>query len=206
MASICSESPTFFLSTSAAVWPKTTAGSAASRGIRPETSLRCFHANPSHSRADNIIICEFSMLINSTKRAQVADTCGSWAMRSRTETLNGLGVREVLILLTTTSVPRALNPTSQLFSKPREIPTSATTAPMPMEMPTSVNPVRTGRTHQAADHNGKKCHLSLRRKSIPDLRRSFRPSSATSSMHVGRWPCRASPAPVSFAAPGGAAR
>ena len=30
-------------------------------------------------------------------------------------------------------------------SKPREIPTNATTAAMPMEMPTIVSPVRTGR-------------------------------------------------------------
>ena len=77
------------------------------------------------------------------------------------EALNGFGVSEVLILLTTISVPRAFNPTSQLFSKPREMPTSATTAAIPMEMPTSVNPVRTRTSHQAAHHYRKKAHVSV---------------------------------------------
>ena len=36
-------------------------------------------------------------------------------------------------------------PVCQLDSKPREIPTNATTAAMPTAMPTIVSPVRTGR-------------------------------------------------------------
>ena len=66
-------------------------------------------------------------------------------MRSRTEALNGFGISELPILLTTTSVPRAFIPVSQLLLNPREIPTSATTAAMPTEMPKMVSPVRTGR-------------------------------------------------------------
>ncbi len=66
-------------------------------------------------------------------------------MRSRTEALNGFGTSELPILLTTTSVPRAFIPVSQLLLNPREIPTSATTAAMPTEMPKIVSPVRTGR-------------------------------------------------------------
>ena len=49
------------------------------------------------------------------------------------------------MLLTTTSVPRAFNPFSQLLLNPREIPTRATTAAIPTEIPKIVSPVRTGR-------------------------------------------------------------
>src|SRR5690606_9085349 len=49
------------------------------------------------------------------------------------------------MLFTTISVPRVFIPASQLFSKPRDMPTRATTAAMPMEIPTRVRPVRTGR-------------------------------------------------------------
>ncbi len=66
-------------------------------------------------------------------------------MRSRTEASNGFGVSDPLLLLTTMSVPRAFNPTCQLFSNPRAIPTNATNAAIPSEMPASVNPVRRGR-------------------------------------------------------------
>src|SRR5262245_3931375 len=66
-------------------------------------------------------------------------------MRSRADALNGCGVSELPMLLTTTSVPRAFMPASQLLSSPRDIPTSATTAAMPIETPNSVSPVRTGR-------------------------------------------------------------
>ena len=66
-------------------------------------------------------------------------------MRSRTEVLNGFGISELPILLTTTSVPRAFIPVSQLLLNPREIPTNATTAAMPTEIPKMVRPVRTGR-------------------------------------------------------------
>ena len=85
------------------------------------------------------------MPIRSTSSVQVAATWGRWAMRSRAFASNGLGVRELLRLLTTTSVPRAFIPPCQLDSKPRDIPTRATTAAMPTEMPSSVSPVRTGR-------------------------------------------------------------
>ena len=47
--SIWRVSPTFFSSTSAAVLPRTTARSAASRGRRPETILRFFQEKPPHS-------------------------------------------------------------------------------------------------------------------------------------------------------------
>src|SRR5262245_3130016 len=84
-------------------------------------------------------------------------------MRSRTEALNGVGVSEVLILLTTISVPRAFNPTSQLFAKPREMPTSATTAAIPMEIPISVNPVRTRRRINPRATTVRKLMSALRR-------------------------------------------
>jgi len=66
-------------------------------------------------------------------------------MRWTAVSLNGLGVSPLPMLLTTMSVPRDFMPLCQLVSKPREIPTSATTAAMPMAMPTIVSPVRTGR-------------------------------------------------------------
>ena len=66
-------------------------------------------------------------------------------MRSTTVALNGLGVSPRPMLLTTMSVPRDFMPVCQLVSKPREIPTNATTAAMPIAMPTIVSPVRTGR-------------------------------------------------------------
>src|SRR6476620_2480024 len=84
-------------------------------------------------------------------------------MRSRTEALNGFGVSEVLILLTTISVPRAFNPTSQLFSKPRARPTRATTAAIPMEIPMSVSPVRTRRRIRPRATTVKKLISVLRR-------------------------------------------
>ena len=118
--------------------------------------FQVFHENPSHSRADNIIICEFSMLISSTKSAQVADTCGSRAIRSRTEALNGFGVREVLILLTTTSVPRALNPDLPAFL---ETPRNTDERHDRGDADGDANERQPGShwaTHQAAHHNGQK--------------------------------------------------
>ena len=117
----------------------------ASRGIRPETSSKLFHANPPHSRAERIIRSDSSTLVTSTRRLQVAAMCGRPAIRSRTEASNGFGVSDPPLLETTISVPRAFNPTCQPFSKPRDIPTNATTAAMPMEIPARVNPVRKGR-------------------------------------------------------------
>ncbi len=76
LVSIWILSPTFFFSTSAAVRPRSTAGSAASLGMRPEINLRLFHENPPHSRADTIIIWAFSMLNKSTSIPHVASTWG----------------------------------------------------------------------------------------------------------------------------------
>ena len=94
-------------------------------------------------------------------REHVAAMWGRVEMRSRMEALNGFGVSEVLILLTTISVPRAFNPTSQLFSKPREMPTSATTAAIPMEMPIERQSGSHSTSHQAAHHYRKKAHVSV---------------------------------------------
>src|SRR6476469_9904974 len=113
--------------------------------MRPEISSRLFQAKHPHSRADRIIRSESSTLVTSTRILQVAATCGRLAIRSRTEALNGFGVSDPPLLVTTISVPRAFNPTCQPFSKPRDIPTNATTAAMPMEIPARVNPVRKGR-------------------------------------------------------------
>ena len=90
-------------------------------------------------------------------------------MRSRTEALNGFGVSEVLILLTTISVPRAFNPTSQLFSKPREMPTSATTA---RDADGDADERQAGShraSHQAAHHYCQKSHVSFWRKATSIL-------------------------------------
>src|SRR5215472_3875030 len=43
------------------------------------------------------------------------------------------------------SVPRDFIPALQLVTNPRDMPINATTAAMPTEIPTKVNPVRTGR-------------------------------------------------------------
>ena len=113
--------------------------------MRPEISSRLFQPKHPHSRADRIIKSESSTLVTSTRILQVAATCGRLAMRSRTEASNGFGVSDPPLLLTTMSVPRAFNPTCQPFSNPRDMPTNATTAAMPMEIPVRVNPVRKGR-------------------------------------------------------------
>jgi hypothetical protein len=52
------------------------------------------------------------------------------------------------MLLTTMSVPRDFIPAVQLVSNPLDIPTNATTAAMPIEIPSKVSPVRTGRRHK----------------------------------------------------------
>src|SRR5712672_931177 len=113
--------------------------------MRPETISRLLQENPPHSRADRIIRSESSTLVTSTRILQVAAIRGRLAIRSRTDASNGFGVSDPSLLVTTISVPRAFNPACQPFSKPRDIPTNATTAAIPIEIPARVNPVRKGR-------------------------------------------------------------
>ena len=113
------------------------------------------------------------------------------------------------MLLTTTSVPRAFMPLSQLLLNPREMPTSATTAAMPMEMPSRVRPVRTGRRIRPRIDNGKKGHRSeVARGPAAARSETMRPSFIAMTREALRGDAgdRASPAPGSCAARGGVCR
>ena len=82
-------------------------------------------------------------------------------MRSRTEASNGFGVSDPLLLLTTMSVPRAFNPTCQLFSNPRAIPTNATTAAMPMRDAGERESGAKRAAQQATNDDGEESHDPL---------------------------------------------
>src|SRR6478672_6166378 len=97
-------------------------------------------------------------------------------MRSRTEALNGFGINELPILLTTTPVPRAFIPVSQLLLNPREMPTRATTAAIPTEMPKIVKPVRTGRRVNPRVTTVKNVIATILSRLKADLRQSAHPS------------------------------
>ena len=152
--------------------------------MRPETSFKCSQPKQFHSRAETIIISEFSILINSTRIGHVAATWGRVEMRSSTEALNGFGVSEVLILLTTISVPRAfILPPS--FSQNLEC-RPARRPPQFRWRYRSASSGSHSTSHQAARHYRKKAHVSP----VENRRRIGRPSSERFSRRAQRSPCR----------------
>ena len=144
-ASICTVSPGFFFSTSAASRPMTTARSVALWGRRPSMTEILSQVNPPHSRPEIIIMGASSMLSICMRTEVVAATFGRGAIFSSRDSSKTFGINPPLILLTTTSIPMTSSWRTMLFSYPHAMPTRATTAAIPMEIPTRVNPVRTGR-------------------------------------------------------------
>ena len=142
--------------------------------MRPEISLRLLQENPPHSRAETIIRSESSMLVSCTSRTAGRGDVWKAGNAIPHGGIEWLGRERPPMLLTTISVPRAFNPTCQLFSKPRDIPTNATTAAMPMEMPHEGQAVRIGRRSRPRMTTEKNVICRLRRLRRVDPRRCGR--------------------------------